>query len=428
MEGIIEKIINKSKYDTEVFVQKNSKIKAFFDTKLRKITAGDITTLTIRVTINNASGSATTTNLGDWETCLRNAIKSARVSVPLKTSFSLPSTQSYRGVRTSSSRLDLMTEEDMIEVGLSILNKTEGTIVQQLVMNKEINRNISANTNGIFIDSKDSLISSEISVTKKGATASEYCVSRRYPNFDFFVNNAVNLCKTSINPVKIPTKKMNVILNYPAIQDLLESVFSPSIWLNNVLEGKSLLKDKLNKKIFSANFSLTDSGIVDYGVGSSKFDVEGVRTQSTKIIEKGVLKNFISDWYSATKFAQIKRKEFVSSTGNSATLLKRPSVYHTNLIVEPGDYSYSELLDGTSLLINFLIGAHTVNPTSGDFSLNCENVYLVNNGILTPVKQVMISGNVYELFNKIIAIGKKPRSDGQVISPPIKFKNVQVIA
>ncbi len=428
MEGIIEKIINKSEYDTEVFVQNNSRIKASFDTKLRRITAGNITTLTIRVTINNASGSATTTNLKDWESCLTNAIKSAKFSPPLKTKFSLPRVQNYRGIRVNSSRLNAMTEEDIIETGLSILNKAGNTTVQQLVISKEINKNVSANTNGIFIDSKDSLISSEISLTRKGATASEYCISRRYPNFNFFVENAVNLCNTSINPVKIPTKKMNVILNYPAIQDLLESAFSPSIWLNNVLEGKSLLKDKINKKIFSNKFTLTDSGIIDYGVGSSKFDVEGVRTQSTKIIEKGVLKNYLSDWYSATKYAQLKKKEFTSSTGNAASLLKRPSVYHSNLVVEPGDHSYSELMEGTSLLINFLIGAHTVNPTSGDFSLNCENAYLVNNGVLTPVKQVMISGNIYELFKNIIAIGRKPRSDGQVISPPIKFKNVQVIS
>lgn len=75
-----------------------------------------------------------------------------------------------------------------------------------------------------------------------------------------------------------------------------------------------------------------------------------------------------------------------------------------------------------------MIGAHTANPISGDFSVEARNSFLVENGEITsPVKSMMISGNMFDLLQNIIGAGRDDRVLGNIITPTLKISGLKVI-
>jgi PmbA protein len=78
------------------------------------------------------------------------------------------------------------------------------------------------------------------------------------------------------------------------------------------------------------------------------------------------------------------------------------------------------------MLITSLVGMHTANPVSGDFSVGATG-FLIENGRLThPVKGVAIAGNVVELFKNIEMIGNDRRFYSAVGSPSLKISSLEI--
>ena len=119
-------------------------------------------------------------------------------------------------------------------------------------------------------------------------------------------------------------------------------------------------------------------------------DGEGVHSQRTVVVEKGILKSFLYDSYTASK-------DGVESTGNAVRGYDHtPVIGATNLCIESNtiatkDELLRDVRDG--IFVNDVIGAHTASPTSGDFSIVAQNAFSVKNGELKPLKGVMIVGN-----------------------------------
>jgi PmbA protein len=66
-----------------------------------------------------------------------------------------------------------------------------------------------------------------------------------------------------------------------------------------------------------------------------------------------------------------------------------------------------------------VIGAHTANPVSGDFSVEARNVFLVEDGEAgRPIRSLMLAGNVFELLKSIKA-GTDARMVGSVVVPTV---------
>ncbi len=93
-----------------------------------------------------------------------------------------------------------------------------------------------------------------------------------------------------------------------------------------------------------------------------------------------------------------------------------------------GNYPFSELLNGLhlGLVVEEVMGLHTVDPISGDFSFGCSG-YWVDNGMRShPVKSIAMAGNLFELFQKVIGVGKDIRFFGEVGSPSLLIEGVEI--
>jgi TldD protein len=140
-------------------------------------------------------------------------------------------------------------------------------------------------------------------------------------------------------------------------------------------------------------------------------DDEGVASQQTVLIEKGILKGYMQDKLNA-------RLMGVASTGNG----RRESYAHlpmprmTNTYMLPGVHDPQEIIasvDKGIYAVNF--GGGQVDITSGKFVFSANEAYLIEKGKVTrPVKGATLIGNGPEVLNEVSMVGNDLQLDNGV--------------
>ncbi|MCX9084722.1 MAG: TldD/PmbA family protein [Candidatus Methanoperedens sp.] len=282
------------------------------------------------------------------------------------------------------------------------------------------------NSNGIEIKEEDTVVQASMEVITKDAplsTASEFDMSREL-DVDFFKigEGASSLAERSRNGISTQTRDCAVLLEPMAIADILENTLITSVDADNVQKGRSSLIGKIGTSIASTDLSIIDNGTIPGGIGTSMYDEEGTPSMITPIIKDGILSSFIYDSYTAGK----EKRE---STGNAVrgSYTTTPSVGIRNLIIEHPSFDIiGQTKDG--VLVNSVIGAHTANPISGDFSVEARNSFEIKDGQVTsPIRSMMISGNIFDLLKNIDGMGKDIRKIGPVITPTVRVAKMRVI-
>lgn len=282
------------------------------------------------------------------------------------------------------------------------------------------------NSNGVEIEEKETSIQASIDTATKDSpisTASEFDMSRKL-DIDFYKigENASLLASRSQNGISTQTRDTVVLLEPLAFADILENTLVTSLNADNVQKGRSALIGKLDTVVAADELSIIDDGTLAAGLGTSSCDDEGTPSMKTEVVKKGVLSSFLYDCYTAGK-------EKRDSTGNAVrgSYTSTPSVGIRNMVIDHPSFDViGETKDGVT--VNTVIGAHTANPISGDFSVEARNSFLVKDGEITsPVKSMMISGNIFELLRNIDGIGKDVRKVGNVITPTVRISKMRIV-
>ena len=204
--------------------------------------------------------------------------------------------------------------------------------------------------------------------------------------------------------------------------DLL-SVLSASFLADNIQKGKSMLVGRVGEQVFSTHVTIVDDGLYPGGLGSSPFDDEGSIRQETVLVSKGVIQGFLYDCYTATK-------ENRGSTGNAGRhgIKAPPSVQTTNFYIPNGSFARDDLVSSLDegLMVTDLIGLHTADPISGDFSVGAAGVWLKRGEAVFPVKGVAISGNIMDLFHNVDGTGTDLAFYGKTGAPSLRVSNLHV--
>lgn len=282
------------------------------------------------------------------------------------------------------------------------------------------------NSNGVEVKEEGTFVNASIDTATKGAemsTGSEFDASRML-DIDFYKigEGAALLASMSQNGVRAGTGDMTVLLEPLAFSDILENTFLPSLNADNVQKGRSALIGKMGSIIADEKLSLIDDGTLSGGLGTASTDDEGTPSRKNELVKNGTLTSFIYDCYTAGK----EKRE---STGNAVrgSFTSTPSISIRNLIV---DYSRSDITSETreGVIVNSVIGAHTANPISGDFSVEARNSFLIREGdVASPIKSMMISGNIFDLLKNIDGAGKNIRRVGNTLTPTMRVSKMKVI-
>jgi PmbA protein len=78
------------------------------------------------------------------------------------------------------------------------------------------------------------------------------------------------------------------------------------------------------------------------------------------------------------------------------------------------------------VVVEEVMGLHTVDPISGDFSLGCAGDWIDGGQKVHPVKSIAIAGNLFELFRRVIGVGDDLRFFGGVGAPSLLIKELLI--
>ena len=94
------------------------------------------------------------------------------------------------------------------------------------------------------------------------------------------------------------------------------------------------------------------------------------------------------------------------------------------MYVQPGSRDILPAM-GRGVIIEELMGTHTANVITGDFSVGCLG-YVIENGVRIPFQGVIISGNVFEVFKNIKETGNDLTFYGSVGSPSLYVEGLKI--
>jgi PmbA protein len=236
-----------------------------------------------------------------------------------------------------------------------------------------------------------------------------------------FVDNMVKRLRWAKSRSITPMGRMPVLFAGKAA-DILWTTAEAALSSKRVIENASPWSDRLGEPVVSPLLTLLqDPHIGPFGC---PFDDEGISTRRVKFIQDGELQLFYTDRTTGKQLG-------CGSTGNGFRpgLERYPSPGLFNLMVAPGKDSFEDLVaqiqDG--LIVDQFLGDS--GSISGDFAISVDLGYRVKKGkIVGRVKDTLVSGNVYEALNQVIALGNDATWHGSCYTPSILLDGLSVTA
>ena len=388
--------------EAEAYVASEASAEAMFEEKISSFRISSRTGLGIRAVVGKRIGMFSTSSLesSDITRAAEMAVKIARASDEDKWWRSLPeelSSSHVEGIfdeKTASLEPELITECISTAVGAVLeagknVRPTRGLI---RVSRSEI---VICNSWGGDVERAETAVVGWVRATAeeagKRATGSEAVSSRAISNVDFEAlgREAGRRSLDFLRARKLPTQKADVVVRGFVMASLISTMFGRTLTAEAVQEKRSPWAGKLGEVVASEAFTLVDDGTLREGFRARPFDDEGIGTQRTPLIERGVLKAFLYDDYRA-------KREGARSTGNAWRIRpgSRPRPAPNCLILQPGDWRFEELLADTrrGLYVVETIGEWLSDPMRGFLNATITHGYLIENGELgQPVSGMVMS-------------------------------------
>lgn len=198
-----------------------------------------------------------------------------------------------------------------------------------------------------------------------------------------------------------PAGKMPVVMAAEAGGTMVHEACGHGLEADLVRKKLSVYAGKLGQKVASELITVIDDGTREGKYGSLQYDDEGTPASKTVLIEKGILKSYMYDKFSAMK-------EGCQSTGNGRrqSYQHRPIPRMTNTYIAPGDTDPQEIIADTERgLLVMKMGGGQVNTTNGEFVFDVAEGYLIENGKVGPmVRGATLTGNgprVLQIVDKV---------------------------
>ena len=256
-----------------------------------------------------------------------------------------------------------------------------------------------------------------------------YLSTHGFPSYDFHVEGARKL--GSIKTKQLGLAAMDKVLqsakprtlsisgDYPIIispdgsYGIMGGLFTV---LNNLLQGdkasrgETIFADKIGDQIANENFTMIDDPLDSNLITSASYDGEGVPTQKTKLIEKGVLQTYYLDTYYGNKLNMESNGKATRGGLMGGNPVKGPpSIGSFATKIESGDASLDEMISETQegfMLKNFM-GIHMSDLSSGRFAVTGSGWYIKKGEIKYPVQDISLSGTIPDLLLNIDMVSKE---------------------
>jgi PmbA protein len=219
---------------------------------------------------------------------------------------------------------------------------------------------------------------------------------------------------------KIASTKAPVVFDPQIAGAVLHHIFNAASG-DAIYRQASFLAGKLGEKIAGDNVTVIDDGTMPGGFGTSAFDGEGVPTRRTAVIEKGVLKSYLLNTYTARKLG-------LETTGNAARgLAGNPGIGSGNFFLQPGARTPAQLIADIpqGFYVTDFLG-FGVNLVTGDFSQGASGLWIENGELAFPVEEVTVAGNLKDMLNNITEIANDLEFRGSTAAPTLRIEGMTI--
>ncbi|WP_457743135.1 TldD/PmbA family protein [Thermococcus sp.] len=213
---------------------------------------------------------------------------------------------------------------------------------------------------------------------------------------------AIELLKAS-SP---PSGEMDVIADPELTGVLIHEALGHAVEADSVKNGDSVLAGRLGEKIAVDELNVVDDPTLPGKFGSYPYDDEGIKAKRVEIIRDGVLVNYLNDRETAEYFGLEP-----NGHARAESYAHQPLVRMGNTYVEPGDWSFEEILEEVKKGL-YMLGdkGGQVDTANGTFTFGAKIGYIVENGeIKEPVRDVALSGKIPNVLRNMKAIGNNTR-------------------
>ncbi len=429
VEGLLD-LARRQAQAAEVYLEESeSRPVQFENNELKYVHTKSQRAASLRVIRDGRIGFASTTNLSQPEGLVSRAVESSRFGQEAK--FSFPPAAAFPKVAVYDPAVAGFPVERGIELGRQAIGRVLAEFPDVLCgveVGTWVGRSHLANTSGLDARQEatgfDSYLTA-LRVREGGLLWVGDGESSRalVANFDRYAAKVVSDIRRAETECDAPTGEFPVLFTAKAVE-LLVSIFQTLVNGKVVQKGASALGGRLGERVIDPRITLCDDGTRDYGDGSAASDGEGVPCRRTAVFERGVLRSFLFDLQTAGVLG-------AETTGNALrTFASLPHPDATNLVIDAGADGTEDLLAGIErgLLVDDVLGGGQSNVLAGEFSVNVGLGFLVERGeIVGRVKDCMIAGNVFEVFNRIRGVGNRQETHGAVVTPPLCFDAVAIV-
>ncbi|MAG45198.1 MAG: TldE-like protein [Nanoarchaeota archaeon] len=323
------------------------------------------------------------------------------------------------------SKVEAVDDVDIVEKGINAALK-EAKRTNGILEVHDIKSDILTSHGVKFNEKQTELYFSIRSFNKKDESGHMNASSTCVKGFDVegAGRSSGEIAKDARNPIKGKKGKYDVIFSPLAFAPLLNNVGEASS-IFSVETGMSFFGDKLNEKVGCKEVTLYDEGSLKEGIGSTKADEEGVPTQKTVLIDKGIFKSYLHNTCTARKYN-------VESTGNAGIIT--PSAW--NLVLKTGERGLDKMLKSIKegIYVTNLYYTRFSNYHTGDFStIPRDGIFLIKNGeIVKSLKGIRVSENLLNVLKNISETGKDAvhlrswEADTPVLCPHVLVKDCNV--
>ena len=209
---------------------------------------------------------------------------------------------------------------------------------------------------------------------------------------------------------------MPVIFSPEAMASIATYALAPALIGENMERGRVYSGE--GERV-AENLTIFDDQLLNGAPNTCTFDDEGVPSRKVLLVEDGIVAGGIYDLQSAGEFGRdstssgLRFGRFSSGTRASrppVAILRNLSIQHTN---REDEMDLEEMVTSVKngLLVHEVMGAHTANPASGDFTVSSSMAQVIRNGERNgSIPSVTISGNLPEILKRGVHLSRAHRA------------------
>lgn len=398
LSKLLKKALSKGGEYADIFIEDTKPLTIQLeDDKVEKLTSGVDSGIGIRVIFNGKSAYAYSNDfseesLDDIAETVNRAVRKSAESTNLifdMTRARPPldfSVQQYPGDVDIKKKIDVVVRANRTAKGISSRIKQVSVIYRDSVQK-------------VCIATSDGTIAEDERIYTLGivhAVAADdktlqtgYEPAGGFVGFELFDDNlfeelAVKAAQRAVFMLearRAPGGRMPVVISAEAGGTMIHEAVGHGLEADLAQQGLSVYTGKIGQQIASPLITIVDDSTLPNKRGSFRFDDEGVFSQRSVLVEKGVLKGYMHSRLTAMK-------DGINSTGNGRrqSYKYRPIPRMTNTFIERGGDDPEEII--RSVDKGFFVkkmGGGQVNTVTGEFVFDVSEGYIIEKGTIGDI-------------------------------------------